>query len=52
MLAFLGIGNHLERNYNLKEHKIEQVKFIQEAIIQIFCKDWLTEDKVIILNGR
>ncbi len=48
MLAFLGTNDYQPCNYCLNDKKISNVRFIQEALASIFCKDWSKEDKIII----
>jgi CRISPR-associated Csx2 family protein len=49
LLAFLGTNDYLPCNYLLNEkEKIGGVRFIQEALVSLFCKDWTEEDRVII----
>ncbi len=48
-LAFLGTNDYLPCNYQYEGlGTIENVRFIQEAIIQLFCQDWTSEDKALI----
>jgi len=49
MLAFLGTNDYLPCNYLLNgREKINDVRFIQEALVSLFCKDWTEEDRVTI----
>ncbi|HWP49655.1 MAG TPA: TIGR02221 family CRISPR-associated protein [Candidatus Limnocylindrales bacterium] len=49
MLAFLGTNDYLPCNYLLNEKgKISGVRFIQEALVSLFCKDWTEKDRIII----
>ncbi|MHA1380379.1 MAG: TIGR02221 family CRISPR-associated protein [Candidatus Helarchaeota archaeon] len=49
LLAFLGTNNYTPCNYFLdEEKKIDNVRFIQEALISLFCKNWTIEDRIII----
>lgn len=49
-ISFLGTGNYLECNYYYKsiDNKVDNVKFVQEAMLKIFCNDFNENDKVII----
>ena len=40
MFAFLGTQNYLPCNYLLNDEKVSDVRFVQEAIASLFCKDW------------
>lgn len=48
MFAFLGTQNYLSCNYLLNGEKVSDVRFIQEAIASLFCKDWTEEDRIVI----
>jgi len=48
MLAFLGTNDYLPCNYLLDCEKVENVRFIQEAIASLLCKNWNEEDRIII----
>lgn len=50
-LSFLGITNYTPTNYYYKsfDDKIDKVRFIQEASIRLFCKDWTESDRIVIL---
>ncbi len=48
MLAFLGTNDYLPCNYLLNGKKVENVRFIQEAIAGLLCKNWNEEDRIII----
>lgn len=48
MFAFLGTQNYLSCNYLLNGEKVSDVRFIQEAIAGLFCKDWTEEDRIVI----
>jgi len=48
MLAFLGTSDYQPCNYYLNDKKISNVRFIQEALASIFCKDWGEDDKIVI----
>lgn len=48
MLTFLGTNDYLPCNYSLNGKKVNDVRFIQEAIVHLLCKDWSKEDRIII----
>jgi CRISPR-associated Csx2 family protein len=47
-ISFLGTNDYLPSNYFFGDNKITDIRFIQEAIIRIFCKDWSASDKAFI----
>ncbi len=48
LMAFLGITDYLPCNYFLNNSKINNVRFIQEAMASLFCKDWNENDRIVI----
>lgn len=50
-LAFLGTNEYLECYYTL-QHKAtsEPCRFIQEALIRVFCQNWTKEDSILIFT--
>ena len=48
MLTFLGTNDYLPCNYLLNGKKVNNVRFVQEALVSIFCKDWSKKDKIVI----
>jgi CRISPR-associated Csx2 family protein len=48
MLAFLGTNDYLPCNYSLDGMDVSNVRFVQEALASILCKDWSEEDKIIV----
>lgn len=50
-ISFLGITNYNPTNYYYQsiDKKIDNVRFIQEASIKLFCNDWTEDDKIVIL---
>lgn len=48
LMSFLGTGNYLECNYYYGDEKVPNVKYIQEAIVKIFCKNWSENDVAYI----
>lgn len=47
-ISFLGTNNYIETYYELNGEKSKPVRFIQEALIDFLCKDWTSEDRIII----
>jgi CRISPR-associated Csx2 family protein len=48
LLTFLGTTNYVYVNYFLDNKKVESVRFVQQAIAEILCKEWSEEDKIIV----
>lgn len=50
-ISFLGTTNYSPTNYYYQslENKIDNVRFIQEASVRLFCNDWTANDKIFIL---
>ena len=48
MFAFLGTADYLPCNYLLNGREINNVRFVQEAIASLLCKDWTEEDRIVI----
>ncbi len=46
--SFLGTNKYINCNYKYREQKIENVNFVQEAMIKIFCRDYTPSDKIIV----
>ena len=46
-IAFLGIAPYLNCNYVYNDTKVDNVKYIQEAMIKLLCKDFSESDKYI-----
>ena len=52
LLSFLGTNNYLGCNYYLEgrpDQKISNVKYVQQALVQLFCKDF-SEQVFLVLN--
>ena len=49
-LSFLGTNDYVNCNYydELTDKKIEDVRFIQEALVQLYCNDFTSDDKILI----
>lgn len=51
LLSFLGTNNYLPCNYYLEgksDQKVENVKYIQEALVQLYRKDFASQDQVLL----
>ncbi len=48
LFAFLGTADYLPCNYLLNGREINNVRFVQEAIASLLCKDWTEEDRIVI----
>jgi CRISPR-associated Csx2 family protein len=48
LISFLGTNNYVPANYYLgdQSHKVDNVRFIQEAILELICIDWTENDVV------
>ncbi len=40
LLSFLGTNEYLQCNYCYEGKIVENVHYIQEAIVTLFCTDW------------
>ena len=47
-ISFLGTGNYIRTKYELYGKKSKTVRFIQEALVSLLCKDWDKEDRIRI----
>jgi len=47
-LSFLGTGNYTECNYTRDSLISANKKFVQEALLELYCKDWTADDKAFI----
>jgi len=48
LLAFLGVSDYLPCNYELYGKKVDNVRFVQEALASMLCEDWNEDDRIII----
>ena len=46
-LSFLGTNDYVECNYECSVGKVESVRYVQEATIKLFCRDWGKNDSAI-----
>ncbi len=49
-ISFLGTNNYVETHYEINGSLSTPVRFIQEALADYLCKDWTTDDKVLIFH--
>ncbi len=47
-ISFLGTNNYVQCRYDIKGSVSEPVRFVQEALIEYFCKDWTDNDRILI----
>jgi CRISPR-associated Csx2 family protein len=49
LISFLGTNNYIACNYysGTMNNKVNDVRFVQEAIIQLFCKDFSDNDRLL-----
>jgi CRISPR-associated Csx2 family protein len=47
-ISFLGTNNYLETRYQYGEYVSEPVRFVQEALIGLLCRNWRESDSIII----
>lgn len=48
LLSFLGTNNYIECNYTFEDRESGVVKFVQEAMIKLFCNEWNRDDRILI----
>lgn len=49
-LSFLGTNDYIPCAYFINDRKVENVRFVQEATLQIYCQDWNSEDRILIFT--
>jgi CRISPR-associated DxTHG motif protein len=49
-ISFLGTNNYTECVYSFNFDKSPVVKFVQSALVNIFCSDWTENDKIYIFT--
>ncbi len=52
LVSFLGTGNYLEGIYYYGDKESGPTRFVQSAIVDIFCHDWTNEDRILIFATR
>ena len=50
LLTFLGTGNYVEVYHKYNEVQSGPHVYIQESLMEIFCKEWNNEDSVVIIQ--
>jgi len=49
-LSFLGATNYTACNYVYEGYRKENIRFVQQATVEHFCKDWNVDDMIIIFT--
>jgi CRISPR-associated Csx2 family protein len=49
-LSFLGTNNYLPCTYFQGQHEKSKVRFVQQALAQIHCLEWNTEDQFVVFT--
>ncbi|MDR2292871.1 MAG: TIGR02221 family CRISPR-associated protein [Prevotellaceae bacterium] len=49
-LSFLGTNNYEKCVYSYKEYQSAVVRFVQSALIDMCCKEWDNDDKILIFT--
>ena len=47
-ISFLGINNYVQSYYTIDDFKSSPTRFIQQALIELVCKDWTEDDQIYI----
>ena len=47
-ISFLGTNNYVQCRYDINGVVSEPVRFVQEALIEYWCKDWTEQDRILI----
>lgn len=51
-LSFLGISNYVPCSYFSGGNLINEVRFVQEATVRLFCADWTAADRILIFTTK
>ncbi len=51
-VSFLGTNDYLTCNYCFGSQKVTRVRFVQDALIQLFCEDFGEDDRILIFLTR
>ena len=51
-VSFLGTNPYMECNYCFGDKKVENVRFVQEAMIRLFCDNFGHDDRILIFLTR
>lgn len=49
-ISFLGTNDYLSCTYFHEEDEIQDIRFVQEATLNFFCKTWKPEDRIVIFT--
>ena len=49
-ISFLGTNDYLPCTYYHNEQECTNIRFVQEATLSIFCRDWEKDDKILIFT--
>ena len=47
-ISFLGTNNYVQCRYNINGVASALVRFVQEALIEYYCKEWTKDDRILI----
>lgn len=51
-LSFLGTNDYLPCTYHFNNKETREVRFVQEATISMNCRDWSSDDRILIFTTR
>lgn len=51
-ISFLGTNAYLHTRYKINNFVSKPVRYVQEALIKYFCKDWTEQDKILIFATK
>lgn len=49
-LSFLGTNDYLACTYYTGDREVENVRFVQEATLGLYCRKWTPDDRIIIFT--
>jgi CRISPR-associated Csx2 family protein len=49
-ISFLGTNDYLECHYKINEKESNATRFVQEALIDYYCSEWIENDEIIIFG--
>jgi CRISPR-associated Csx2 family protein len=49
-LSFLGTNDYLACTYYTGDREVENVRFVQEATLGLYCRNWTSDDRIIIFT--
>jgi len=52
LITFLGTNPYIHCKYRYKDNESQAVRYIQEALAEIICKDWKQEDKILVFATK